>query len=213
METIAREEELALARQARTGDRSALDRLVRCHIRFVVHVAKEFRGRGVPLEDLVAEGSVGLLKAVSRFDPEAGTRFMTFASFWVRKSILQALVDQPRVVRITRYARTQRHEAPREVWIEGVPESETARKDKTAPERLIAKQERQRLRAHVLELSTREQAILATRYGLHGEPALTLGQVGARMGLSRERVRQIEVAAIGRLRMRLRTRPRATMAG
>jgi len=205
METIAREEELAIARRARVGDRAAIDRLVQAHVRFVAHVAKEFRNRGVPFEDLVAEGSVGLLKAVGRFDPDAGTRFMTFASFWVRKAILQALVDQPRVVRITRYARDRRQASPREVWIEGLPEAATARTERTATDRLIAKQERQRLRRHILSLSPREQAVLASRYGLLGEPALTLGQVGARLGLSRERVRQIEAAAIELLRRRMTT--------
>src|SRR5262245_47904622 len=86
-----REEEREIATRARRDDARAIETLVRANMAFVVHVAKKFRERGLPLEDLVAEGSVGLMKAIRRFDPNNGTRFTTYASFWIRKAIIDAL--------------------------------------------------------------------------------------------------------------------------
>ena len=211
-----REEEGAITDRARRHDAQAIERLVIANLPFVVHVAKDFRGRGVPFEDLLSEGCVGLLKAIRRFDPASGTRFMTYASFWVRKAILQALVDQPRTVRVPRYAREQGRFAPREVRIDaevaGLGEVTFAERlvDRGRPspaESLISRQERRRLRGHVLALSHREQAVIASRFGLLGEPAQTLNEVGLRLGISRERVRQIEAGALKRLRSGLLRAP------
>jgi RNA polymerase primary sigma factor len=204
-----RGEEGAITVRARGDDAEAIERLVLANLPFVIHVAKEFRGRGVPFEDLLSEGCVGLLKAIRRFDPATGTRFMTYASFWVRKAIFQALVDQSRTVRVPRYAREQGRMAPRELRIDaevpGFGEVTFAERlaDRSRPgpaESLISRQERRRLRGHILALPHREQAVIASRFGLLGEPALTLNEVGRRLGISRERVRQIEVAALKRLR-------------
>ncbi len=97
---LDREEEVALARRIRDGDEEALNRLVASNLRFVVSVARRYSGHGVPLADLVTEGNLGLIRAARRFDDSKGVRFISYAVWWVRQSILQALSDGSRIVRV-----------------------------------------------------------------------------------------------------------------
>jgi RNA polymerase primary sigma factor len=97
---LDRDQEVALARRIHAGDEKALNELVVANLRFVVSVAKRYAGHGVPLADLVTEGNIGLLRAASRFDETKGVRFISYAVWWVRQSILQALTDGSRIVRI-----------------------------------------------------------------------------------------------------------------
>ena len=94
------EEEYDLALKAKNGDKKARERLINSNLRFVVSVAKKFRGQGIPLEDLINEGNIGLMTAVDKFEPEKGYHFISYAVWWVRQAILKALAEQSRPVRL-----------------------------------------------------------------------------------------------------------------
>lgn len=244
---IDRDEEVRLARLIAAGDREALDTLVRCNLRFVVSVAKRYSSFGVPLADLVSEGNMGLIRAAHRFDPDQGVRFISYASWWVRQSIRQALAEQSRLVRIplnragelnriVRTARTMAQELGREataaevaacielplqdvehllsisrahVSIDAPVTADTAVSlaelladdGGAAPDDSTLEQARVgAVEESLARLNEREARVLRLYYGFDGDP-LTLEEIGTRLGITRERVRQIREKALLRLRI------------
>lgn len=245
------EEERRLAELARAGDRVAAERLVTANLRFVISYVKRFQGHGLDLGDLVAIGNEGMLRAVERFDPAHGVKFISYAVWWVRQAVLKALAEQGRSVRIplnqnsalARIARTEallgqvlgrapseeevatalgeapevvrdaRRLAAAEVSLDA-PVERTDRDSATVGERLplAALNDAEdavdlRLRREFIGrlfaryLSPREQRILRLYYGLDDEEPITLEEIGVRLGVTRERVRQIRERAFQKLRL------------
>ncbi|MDZ7294023.1 MAG: RNA polymerase sigma factor RpoD/SigA [candidate division KSB1 bacterium] len=240
-------EEVELARRAREGDSAALERLTRANLRFVVSVAKQFQNQGLSLGDLINEGNLGLIKAATRFDETRGFKFISYAVWWIRQSILQALAEQSRIVRLPlnrvgalmRIGKTfslleqqfEREPTAQEVAgvlelnpldvtdvlqlgaphvsltapffpdEEGSLEDVIASHDIPAPDSpLMAQSLREEIQAALNALSPREAEVIRLYYGFDQERALTLEEIGARLGLTRERVRQIKEKALRRLR-------------
>ncbi|MCU0646005.1 MAG: RNA polymerase sigma factor RpoD/SigA [bacterium] len=97
---LSPEEEIILARQVKQGDKQALNKLVRANLKFVVYIARDYEDRGLPLDELISEGNLGLIEAAHRFDPERGFKFISYAVWWIRQSILRALAKYSRLVRV-----------------------------------------------------------------------------------------------------------------
>jgi len=100
LEMISPEEEVLLAQKIKQGDQAALERLTKANLRFVVSVSKQYQNQGMSLPDLINEGNLGLIKAAQRFDETRGFKFISYAVWWIRQSILQALAEQSRIVRL-----------------------------------------------------------------------------------------------------------------
>lgn len=239
-------EELELAEKIGNGDVLARDRMVRANLRLVVNIARGYTGKGLGLQDLIEEGNLGLLRAVEGFDPTVGTRFSTYASYWIKQSIKRALINSAKTIRIPAYmvellskwrratarlseelGRTPTNEEVARVL--GLPKKKlpiirkairisnsTPQSDQSdsgwslgemvMDERLKAPDEEMLdhdILRHAMELlgdlEDREATVLKLRFGLGGEEPKTLKEIGAELGLTRERVRQIETEALRRL--------------
>lgn len=241
------EEETALAQKIRKGDQGALDRLVKANLRFVVSVAKKYQNQGMRLADLIAEGNLGLIKAAKRFDETKGFKFISFAVWWIRQSIMIAIAEQKRMVRLPANQiggimrinkamgeleqRLERQPSLEEVceFIE-LPEDKvvdylfhapmTASLDaviaeesgftlaETIEDENVEKTDNTVLQSSVSidikrlmrRLPEREKEILSMFYGLGGNTAIGLDEIGGKMNLGKERVRQIKDKALKTLR-------------
>lgn len=203
---LSREEEAELARRVREGDEQALSRLVEANLRFVVSIAKRYRNRGVPLSDLVNEGNLGLIRAARRFDERRGVRFISYAVFWVRQAMLQALVEGAEVQGAEeeplRYVSLDRPlRESQETRLGDVVADESSE----GPEaRIEAHALRDALDSSLTYLPEREERILRLYFGLDdGEPR-SLDEIGRRLRISRERTRQLKERALARLRAHAR---------
>lgn len=244
---LAREEERALARRIHQGDEEAVHELVRANLRFVVTVAKQYLGQGLSLPDLINEGNIGLMKAARRFDEKRGFKFISYAVWWIRQGILQALSDQSRVVRLPqnrsavlqKVARAQsrlhqelcRPPRPSEIaertgfseaevvealqvgqpeaYLDDLLSEDDGRSfvetladdpDRGAEVPLLERSRRDDIERALGSLPEREAEILRLYFGMRGHRSLTLEEIGQRMGLTRERIRQLKERALHRLR-------------
>jgi RNA polymerase primary sigma factor len=249
IELISTEEESRLAKLVRAGDQDALDKLTRANLRFVISVAKQYQGQGMPLADLINEGNLGLMKAASRFDESKGFKFISYAVWWIRQTILQGLVDHARMVRlplnkislqnkvneaylnfmqqferepsadeiadllgmkekeVQAIMRLQNHHTSMDAPINGDEDDSMtlldtlqANREDTPENELMSESLRKEIYNNLMTLSVREREVISAYYGLQNEQALSLEEIGYKLDLTRERVRQIKERALRRLR-------------
>ncbi len=245
-ELVSVEEEVELAQRIRKGDQKALERLTKANLRFVVSVTKHYQNQGLILPDLINEGNLGLMKAAEKFDETRGFKFISYAVWWIRQSILQALAEQSRIVRlplnqvgaagkISRMLSKFEQEHERRPSIDEISERIDLPVEKIdealsvsgrhvsvdapftdgdenslldilvnddspmADRQLVEESLKREIAAALKHLNERERNIVEAFFGIN-QPELTLEEIGAKYGLTRERVRQIKEKAIRQLR-------------
>lgn len=251
---LSPEDEQDLAVAIGEGDVKARDRMVRANLRLVVNIARGYTGKGLTLQDLIEEGNLGLLRAVEGFDPAMGTRFSTYASYWIKQSIKRALINSAKTIRIPAYmvellskwrrACTRlteelgRTPTPEEVArVLGLPRKKlpiikkaikiynlTPQTDqgdtgwtlgemvmdervRTPDEELMDHDNLAQVLRRLETLDPREATVLKMRFGLEDNQPRTLKEIGEALGLTRERVRQIETEALNKLAVALEGPP------
>ena len=249
-------EELRLARAVREGDFEARQTMIERNLRLVVSIARHYTHRGVALPDLIEEGNLGLIHALTKFDPERGFRFTTYATWWIRQAVERAILNQSRTIRVPAHVvrelnvvlRAQRHlethmpVGGRETTLEDVahlldkPVAEIERllrlqehvlsldapldresgstladgiadDDARAPELMLHVAEiESAVGGWLAELGERQRMVIERRYGLNGHDVATLDELAREMGVTRERVRQIQGEVLDKLRSKLARR-------
>ena len=245
-ELVSPEEEVELAQRIRKGDQEALEKLTRANLRFVVSVAKQYQNQGLSLPDLINEGNLGLIKAAEKFDETRGFKFISYAVWWIRQSILQALAEQSRIVRLPlnqvgslnkinkalgkfeqeneRQPSTEeladmidipkdkiadtlrvsgRHVSVDAPFVEGednslldvLPNDDSPSADRGLTNESLGTEIERALQI----LTLREREIIKSFFGI-GCQEMTLEEIGERLDLTRERVRQIKEKAIRKLK-------------
>ena len=243
---LTADQEKELARRVQNGDAEARDWMVRANLRLVVNIARNYTNKGLAFQDLIEEGNLGLMRAVEGFDPTVGTRFSTYASYWIKQSIKRALINSAKTIRIPAYMvellskwrragnrlletlgrKGSNEEIARLLGVErrklpmirkaikvynSTPQTDHREdgwtlgdivaddRTETPENELIKADALQHIMRRLGEMEEREMMVLEMRYGLNGREPHTLKEIGNRLGLTRERVRQIEVEALGRL--------------
>lgn len=210
------DEERSLALRIQTDrDELALTSLVESNLRFVVMYAKRYRGLGVSFLDLIHEGNLGLIEAARRFDPGRNVKFITYAVWWVRESMMHVLSDQTRAFSFPPKLFAALHNAPEDISLnQPVGSANSGREDERGREladllaqeqvpiddEMIHQADLDELAEALSDLDGKEQEVVRLRYGLDDDEEHTLQEIGDRLHLSRERVRQIESRAKEKLR-------------
>jgi RNA polymerase primary sigma factor len=255
--TAAQEKQLAV--RVQQGDQAARDHMVRANLRLVVNIARGYSNRGLQLCDLIEEGNLGLMRAVEGFDPTIGTRFSTYASYWIKQSIKRSLINNGKTIRIPAYmveilskwrratirlldslGRTptpeevarmlglarkklpiikkamQVHQAaPQTDQTEGGWSLGDIIQDHNArcpADVMLDSDTLQHVLRRIDELDERAASIIRMRFGLEGGEPMTLKEIGSILGLTRERVRQIESETLASLAAEIEGVPRATIS-
>jgi len=250
---ITPREEIALARRIRRGDKRAREQMITANLRLVVKIAHDYEGLGLPLLDLINEGNIGLMKGVERFNPRKGAKLSTYASWWIKQSILRALANQSKTIRlpvhvVDKVAHIRKAEVKlREAFDRDPTDQEVAdhlgldprriqqyRTAAKAPisldapigtdepqrisevvadpnaaapfDRLIRENDSQLVQEVLATLTPRENTILAMRFGLDDGRPKTLEEIGEELGVTRERIRQIQEEALQKMRVKIAER-------
>ena len=243
-------EEIALARRIRKGDKRAREKMITANLRLVVKIARDYEGLGLPLLDLINEGNIGLMKGVERFNPRKGAKLSTYASWWIKQSMMRALANQSKTIRlpvhvVDKVAHIRKAEVKLRTAFDREPTDQevaehlglnprriqqyrdaskapisldapigtdepqrisevVADPNAAAPfDRLLRENDTELVQKVLATLTPRENKILAMRFGLDDGKPKTLEEIGERLGVTRERIRQIQEEALNKMRVKI----------
>ncbi len=250
---LSAEEEKEVALRAKQGDKEALEKLIKSNLRFVVNVAKNYTGYGIPFQELISAGNIGLIEAAKRFDPDRGVRFISYAIWWIKQSILQTIQNQKDIIKIPQktqnlsikidtayltlkeqlnrepkyneikdflkknenidideetvesYLLIKRHSVSLDMPIDSEEGTSfvdlvTKHSTKDIEEDVVKESIKKEIEYVLSHLNERERYIIVHRFGLEDNEPKTLREIGKELGISRERVRQIEMRALKKIR-------------
>lgn len=251
---LSADEETSLVKEAAGGNKAARNKLVESNLRFVVKIAKEYVNRGIEFEDLIDEGNAGLIQAVNHFDPNAGVKFISYAVWWIRQSIMKALYEFGHEIRLPMNRANELVNIEKARKLIGENKSEAAQakeiadmlgmdegivrnlmsvsremksldrnvrddagsetfgeliaddKYKTPEDETMENALHEDMEEVLSNLSPKEERILRLRYGFDGREPMSLKEVGDEIGLTKERIRQIEKHALSTIRLPSRSR-------
>ncbi len=206
---LTREQEYELAVKAKNGDSMARAKLVESNSRFVISVAKQFQGRGLPLSDLISEGNIGLIIAIDKFEPETGNHFISYAIWWIRQSILKALNDKARMVRLPANKIKDADIYGIDVTSLDAPINDdedsylgdVIQSSEDGPEDSVMEQSlSEAIDKALSSFDEKERDIIIKRFGLHDTEPMSLQEIGSLYGVTKERIRQIEKKVLSSMR-------------
>jgi RNA polymerase primary sigma factor len=247
---ITPKEEIVLARRIRKGDKRAREKMITANLRLVVKIARDYEGLGLPLLDLINEGNIGLMKGVERFNPRKGAKLSTYASWWIKQSMMRALANQSKTIRlpvhvVDKVAHIRKAEVKLRTAFDREPTDQevaehlglnprriqqyrdaskapisldapigtdepqrisevVADPNAAAPfDRLLRENDTELVQKVLATLTPRENKILAMRFGLDDGKPKTLEEIGERLGVTRERIRQIQEEALNKMRVKI----------
>jgi RNA polymerase primary sigma factor len=213
-------EEAEVAVRIRQSDQKALEELVKANLRFVVSVARNYQNQGLPLSDLINEGNLGLIRAAKRFDEKKNFKFISYAVWWIRQAILQALAEQSRIIklplnRVGTIHKIGKMQGKLEQQYRRMPNVEEIAQElkdsklldvfidnnqEQPDDQVIERSLRVEIDKTLDTLTERERKVIQMYFGIGDETAHTLEEIGQRFSLTRERARQKKEKAIGRLK-------------
>jgi RNA polymerase primary sigma factor len=221
---ISKEEEAELTKRVLNGDKKAREELIKANLRFVISIAKTYQNNGIPLSDLIAEGNLGLLKAIDKFDRDKGYRFISYAVWWIKQSIIESINEHSRNIRIPVNQINDYLKAKKEVkdsdadLVEMFPTTrsifDTINEDgdelldlieddgALMPDHQLNNNQtnlKGELEKLLNRLDDKERSIIKMYFGIDGEP-MTLEAIGDEFGLTKERIRQIKQKSLNKIR-------------
>ena len=195
---LPREEEEKLIPLAKNGDENAKNKVIEANLRFVFNVAKKYKGHGVPIQDLISEGNLGLMKALERFDEKRGIKFITYAVFWIKQAMIKTIQDN--YVKGMTEETTDMNEEQERLDVEDTSTEDDVNTKDPMFEIPSGNTVNNIIDRAMSCLTTRERDIIQMNYGMNGYSELSLKDIGDAFGLTGERIRHIKQVAMRKMR-------------